>query len=74
MNYGFLSTETYLKALHIFQFVNNLISKLFVVNVKSFVYNCVFQKKENNTHQTFQILKMKTHFEDEQHFDDESSF
>ena len=29
------------------------------------MYNCVFQKKEKNTHETFHILKMKTHFEKE---------
>ena len=43
-----------------------------------FVYNCVFRKKEKNTHETsqifeiFHILKMKAHFEKEAHFEDSS--
>ena len=64
MNYRFLTTETNLKALYIYisLFVHNLISKAI------FVYNCVFRKKEKNTHETFHILKMKTHFEKEPRF------
>ena len=46
MNYGFLSTETNLKALYISGCLFTTSSvKLFVVNVKIFLYNCVFRKK-----------------------------
>ena len=76
INYRFLTTETNLKALYIFCCVFTTSSvKLFVVNVQIFVYNCVFfGKRKNNTHKTFNILKMKAHFEKEPHFEDESLF
>ena len=64
INYGFLTTETNLKALYIFHYFC----------LQSFVYNCVFWKKEKDTHETFHILKMKTRFEEEPRFENESSF
>ena len=63
MNYRFLTTVVFLQP-----------EELFVVTVQIFVYNCVFQKKEKNTHETFHILKTKTHFEKEPHFENGSSF
>ena len=74
IDYRFLTTETNLKTLYIFRCLFTTSSvKLFVVNVKIFVYNCVFRKKKKNTHETFHILKMKTHFEKEPHFENECS-
>ena len=62
-NYRFLITETNLKALYTFGCLFTTSSvKRFVVNAHVFVYNCVFQKKENNTQKTFCILKIKAHF------------
>jgi len=72
INYGFLTTETNLKALYIFVTTSSV--KLFVVNVQIFVYNCVFRKKEKQHSKTFHILKMKAHFEKEPHFENKSSF
>ena len=49
IDYKFFTIETNLKALYIFQFhclFTTSSVKLFVVNVQIFVYNCVFQKKE----------------------------
>ena len=51
-------------------FSYNLISKAIISDRKdfclqSFVYNCVFRKKEKDTHETFHILKMKPCFEEE---------
>ena len=86
INYRFLTIETNLKALYIFHCLFTTSSvKLFVVNVQIFVYNCVFWKKEKNvTHQTFHILKLKAHFENnnilktkalsETHFENENMF
>ena len=63
LNYGFLTTETNLKALYIFRCLFTTSSvKLFVVNVQIFVYNCVFQKKE------------KQHSQNLSHFENESTF
>ena len=39
-----------------------------------FVYNCFFFEKGKKPHKIFHILKMKTHFEKELHFENESSF
>ena len=43
-----------------------------------FFYCCMMytslRKKEKNTHETFHILKMKTHFEKEPYFENESTF
>ena len=55
----------------------NLISKAICsactgVCLQIFVYNCVFWKKEKKTHETFHILKMKTH--SETHFENENLF
>ena len=63
MNYRFLTTETNLKKLlYISLFVYNLISS----ECTDFFFTIVFfEKRENNTHQTFHILKMKAHFKKE---------
>ena len=81
INYRFWTTETNLKALYIYFviFLHNLISKAICSDctgfcLQIFVYNCVFRKKEKYTHKTFHILKMKTHFEKEPHFENGSSF
>ena len=74
-NYRFLTTETNLKALYIFRCLFTTSSvKLFIVNVQIFVYNRVFRKRKNNSPKTFQLLKMKAHFEKEPHFENESLF
>ena len=79
MNYRFLTTETNLKALYIFRCLFTTLSvKLFVVTVQIFVYKSLFTivffgKRKNSTHETFHILKMKAHFENEPHFGNESS-
>ena len=57
----------------------NLISKAICSDctdfcLQIFVHNCVFWKKEKTAHKTFHILKMKTHFEEEPHFGNKSSF
>ena len=57
----------------------NLISEAICSNctdfcLQIFVYNCVFWKRKNNTHETFHILKMKAHFKEESHFGNERSF
>ena len=78
INYRFLTTETNLKALYIFCccFLHNLISKAICSDctdfcLQIFVDNCVFRKKEKKTHETFHILKMKTHFKKEPHFEND---
>ena len=65
--------------MYILLFSYNLISKAICSDctdfcLQIFVYNCVFRKKEKKTHETFHILKMKTPFEKEPHFENESSF
>ena len=72
INYRFLTTETNLNTLYsIFRCLFTTSSvKLCVLNVKIFVYDCAFRKEGKNTHETFHILKMKAHFENEP----ESSF
>ena len=65
--------------IYISLFSYNLISKAISSDctdfcLQTFVYNCVFWKKEKDTHETFHILKMKTCFEEESHFENESSF
>ena len=80
INYGFLTTETNLKALYIFRcYFTTSSVKQFVVTVQIFVYRFLFTivffgKRKNNTHKIFHILKMKAYFEKEQHFENESSF
>ena len=49
------------------------------MTVQIFVYKFLFTivlfgKRKKTTHETFHILKMKTHFEKELHFENESSF
>ena len=57
------------KILYIFHCFNTTSSvKLFVVTVQIFVYKFLFTivffgKRKKKTHETFHILKMKTHFE-----------
>ena len=66
LNYGFLTTETNLKALYIFRCLFTTSSvKLFVVTVQIFCLQILFTfvffgKREKNTHETFHILKMET--------------
>ena len=73
MNFRFLTIETNLKALYIFLCLFRTLSvKLFVVNVQIFVYDCLFGKKNNNTHKNFYVLKMKAH--SETHFENENMF
>ena len=73
-----MTTETNLKALYIFRCLFTTSSVIcsdctdFCLQI--FVYNCVFWKRKNNTHETFHILKMKAHFEKEPHFGNERSF
>ena len=74
MGYRFLTTETNLKGLILCcSFFTTSSVKLFVVNVQ-ILFSIVFSEKgKNNTHKTFHIFKMKTHFEKEPHFENESS-
>ena len=80
MDYRFLTTKTNLKALYIYisLFFNTTSSVVwndcadFCLQI--FVYHCIFQKKEKETDKNLLILKMKTPFEKEPHFENESSF
>ena len=45
-----------------------------VLTANIFVYNCVVLEKGKKTHETFHILKMKTHFKKEPHFENENMF
>ena len=68
INYRFLTTETNLKTLYIFCCLFTASSvELFVVNVKIFVYSCVFQKKEKQHSQNMKAHS-KTHFENKTFF------
>ena len=76
-----MTTETNLKAIHIYisLFDHNLISKAICSDCTDFYLQiyCLqllcFRKKEKKTYETFHILKMKTFFEKEPHFENESS-
>ena len=77
INYRFLTTETNLKTLYIYfvVFFTTSSVKLFVVNVKIFVYNCVFGKKEKEIlMKSFTFWKWKHISKKEPHFGNESSF
>ena len=67
--------------IYILSFFNTTSSvKLFEVTVEIFVYKLLFtvvlfrKSKKTTTHETFHILKMKTHFKKNPHFENESSF
>ena len=65
--------------MYISLFSYNLISKAIFSDctdfcLQIFIFDCVFRKKEKDTHETFHILKMKTHLKVEPHFENESSF
>ena len=63
INCRFLTTETNLKALYIFDlmFFNTTSSvNLIVVTIQIFVYICVFEEKQHQ--ETFHLLEMKAHF------------
>ena len=64
MNYRFLTTVVFF----------NLISKAICSDCIDFCLQLCFSEKGKNTHETFHILKMKTHFEKEPHFENGSSF
>ena len=77
----FLLNAFRLKNIYIFQcfLTTSSVKLLLVTTVQIFVYkvffsNCVFRKKEKDTRKTFHNLKMKTCFEEEPHFENESSF
>ena len=77
IDFRFLTTETNLKALYIFLcFLHNLIRSYLDCTdfyLQIFVYNWVFFRKKEKTHETFHTLNMKKHFE-KKNFENESSF
>ena len=69
INHRFLTTETNWKTLYIFHGLFTTSSvKLFVLNVQSFVYNCVFRKREK------QRSPNLSHFENESTFQKRTTF
>ena len=59
--------------IYISLFVHNLISKAICISecMDFCLQLCFSEKRKNNTHKTFHILKMKAHFQKQPHFENE---